>query len=160
MQYNSEECKDLYIGETKQPLHRRMAQHRRASSSGQDSAIHLHLKETGHSFEDHNVHILDREDRWFERGVKEAIFVKRETPSLNRGGGLRFQLTSTYNAVLKSLPTCLHKHLRRVSIAVLLVLCPRYYAPDLACVSIAGIPLNVGGALCPDVIIFSDRTYT
>ena len=107
----SEECNDLYIGETKQPLHRRMAQHRRASSSGQDSAVHLHLKETGHTFEDHNVHILDREDRWFERGVKEAIFVKQETPSLNRGGGLRFQLSSTYNAVLKSLPTRLHKHL-------------------------------------------------
>ncbi|TWW69496.1 hypothetical protein D4764_18G0003020 [Takifugu flavidus] len=29
-----------------------MAQHRRATSSGQDSAVHLHLKESGHSFED------------------------------------------------------------------------------------------------------------
>lgn len=73
----SEDCNYLYIGETKQPLHRHMAQYRRASSSGQDSAVHLHLKGTGHFFEDHNVHILDREDRWFERGVKEAIFVKR-----------------------------------------------------------------------------------
>uniref|UniRef100_A0A1A8DK57 GIY-YIG domain-containing protein n=1 Tax=Nothobranchius kadleci TaxID=1051664 RepID=A0A1A8DK57_NOTKA len=32
----SEECPDLYIGETKQPLHKRMAQHRRATSTGQD----------------------------------------------------------------------------------------------------------------------------
>lgn len=84
----SEECPDLYIGETKQPLNKRMAQHRRANSSGQDSAVYLHLKEKVHSFEDSNVHILDREDRWFERGVKEAIYVKLEKPSLNRGGGL------------------------------------------------------------------------
>ncbi|TWW65670.1 Krev interaction trapped protein 1 [Takifugu flavidus] len=97
-----EECKELYIGETKQPLHRRMAQHRRATSSGQDSAVHLHLKESGHSFEDSQVRILAREDRWFERGVKEAIHVKLEKPSLNRGGGLRHFLSPTYNAVLHS----------------------------------------------------------
>ena len=106
----SEECTDLYIGKTKQPLHKRMAQHRRASSSGQDSAVHLHLEDKGHSFEDGNVHILAREDRWFERGVKEAIFVNLEKPSLNRGGGLRHNLSSTYNAVLRSLPRHFDTH--------------------------------------------------
>jgi len=45
----SEECADLYIGEIKQQLHKHMAQHRRATSSGQDSVVHLHLKEKGHS---------------------------------------------------------------------------------------------------------------
>ncbi|XP_060781028.1 uncharacterized protein LOC132888964 [Neoarius graeffei] len=54
----SEECTDSYIGETKQPLHRRMAQHRRASSSGQDSAVYLHLNNKGHSFQDCKVCIL------------------------------------------------------------------------------------------------------
>ena len=39
-----------------------MAQHRRANATGQDSAVYLHLKEKGHSFNDNNVHILDRED--------------------------------------------------------------------------------------------------
>ena len=100
----SEECSDLYIGETKQPLNKRMAQHRRASSSGQDSAVFLHLKEEGHSFQDTNVQILDREDRWFERGVREAIHVKVEKPSLNRGGGLRHFLSPIYNQVLSKLP--------------------------------------------------------
>lgn len=37
----SEECRDLYIGETNEPLHRHMAKHRRANTSGQDSAVHL-----------------------------------------------------------------------------------------------------------------------
>lgn len=36
------------------------------------------LKHKGHSFEDTNVLILDREDRLFERGVKEAIYVHCE----------------------------------------------------------------------------------
>ncbi|KAL3997031.1 hypothetical protein ACER0C_009687 [Sarotherodon galilaeus] len=49
----------------------------------------LHWQASGHSFKDEDVHILDREECWFERGVKEAIYVKRERPSLNRGGGLR-----------------------------------------------------------------------
>ncbi|XP_060769143.1 mitochondrial outer membrane protein SLC25A46 isoform X1 [Neoarius graeffei] len=97
----SEECTDSYIGETKQPLrlHRCMAQHRRASSSDQDS-VYLHLNNKGHSFQDCNVRILARQDRWYERGVKEAIFVNLERPSPNRGGGLRHHLSATYNAVL------------------------------------------------------------
>ncbi|TWW64971.1 hypothetical protein D4764_22G0006180 [Takifugu flavidus] len=54
------------------------------------------------TLEDSQVRILAREDRWFERGVKEAIHVKLEKPSLNRGGGLRHFLSPTYNAVLHS----------------------------------------------------------
>ncbi|TWW75421.1 Inositol hexakisphosphate and diphosphoinositol-pentakisphosphate kinase 1 [Takifugu flavidus] len=37
-----------------------------------------------------------------ERGIKEAIHVKLEKTSLNRGGGLRPFLSPTYNAVLHS----------------------------------------------------------
>ena len=37
-------------------------------------AVQLHLKESGHSFEDSQARVLKR-DRWFERGVKEAIHV-------------------------------------------------------------------------------------
>ena len=53
--------------------HERIPQHTRANSTGQDSAVHLHLKGKSHSFEDNNENILAREDRWFERGVKESI---------------------------------------------------------------------------------------
>ena len=83
-----------------------MVQHRRAISSGQDSAVHLYLKNNGQSFEDTNVHIRDKEDGWFERGVKEAIYVKMERTSLNGKGGRRHQLSSTDNAALTSLPSC------------------------------------------------------
>ena len=62
--------------------------------------MHLHLKATNHTFEDSEVKILSREKSWFERGVKEAIFVKKENPSLNRNGGLRFNLPKVYQSVL------------------------------------------------------------
>lgn len=63
-----------------------MAQHKRESSSRQESAVCLNLKNKGHTFDNQNIHILDREERWFEIGVKEAIFVKRDKPSLKTEG--------------------------------------------------------------------------
>lgn len=32
----------------------------------------------GHSFDNQTVHILNREDRWFETGVKKAIMSNKE----------------------------------------------------------------------------------
>lgn len=72
----------------KQPQQKHMAQHRSAKFSGQDSAVDLHLKDEGPSFEANNVHILDREDRWFEKGVEEAMYTKVEKPYLNGEGGM------------------------------------------------------------------------
>lgn len=52
-------------------------------NTGQDSAVHPHLEDKGHSFEDQNVLIfifivliLDREERWFERGSKKSFTSK------------------------------------------------------------------------------------
>ena len=58
--------------------HKHMEKHRRASSSGPDSDVHLHLKEKNHSLEDNNVNILARKDRYFEKGVIESICVSPE----------------------------------------------------------------------------------
>ncbi|KAK3543794.1 hypothetical protein QTP70_027263 [Hemibagrus guttatus] len=74
-----------------------------SSLGGPDSAVYLNLKDKGHTLDD-KVDILDREDRWFERGVKEVIYVQVENPSLNRGGGLRHNLSPTFHAVLSSIP--------------------------------------------------------
>ena len=54
----SQDCTDLYIGETKQPLHKRMAQHRRVNSSGQDSLLSTYIwSRKNHSFEHNNMNI-------------------------------------------------------------------------------------------------------
>lgn len=68
----SEGCSDLYTGETKQPPTKHMTQHRSATPTGQDSALHLHLKVKSHSFKDADVHILDR---WFESKVVETTYL-------------------------------------------------------------------------------------
>lgn len=36
----------------------------------------MQVKNKGHIFKDQNVHILDREEKLFERGVMEAKFVE------------------------------------------------------------------------------------
>ncbi len=46
---------------------------------------------------DKEIKILDKDSRWFERGVPEAIQFR--TKSLNRDQG-QHQLTPTYNSVL------------------------------------------------------------
>ena len=78
-----------------------MPLNRCATSSGKNSALHLHLKESGHSFKDSQIRVVEREDRWFESGVKEAIHVKLKF--FSRGGVLRHFLSPPYNAVLLSL---------------------------------------------------------
>lgn len=66
-----------------------MAVHRRASSSGLDSAVLLTATRIRDTAEDGNIYTLNREDRRFERAVKEAIYIKQ---TLNRG----FQISKVY----------------------------------------------------------------
>ena len=49
------------------------------------------------------TNILEQENRWFERGVRKAIHVHLENPSLSSGGGLRYNLSPTYHAALSSI---------------------------------------------------------
>ncbi|KAI8493883.1 hypothetical protein Bbelb_282300 [Branchiostoma belcheri] len=49
----------------------------------------------GHYFKLESTDILDRETRWWERDVKEAIYERMYNPTLNREGGLRVDLSGT-----------------------------------------------------------------
>ena len=95
-----------YVGETKQSLKARLGQHRRPSSTDwqPDSAIYTHAKTSGHQIDTEDVTILDREERWFERGVREAIWERVEKPSLNKRGGLRFQLSHAWDSSIINIP--------------------------------------------------------
>ena len=87
-----------------------MYQHRRPSSTGlNDSSVYTHLKAAKHTFEDKDVIVLDKEHRWYERGVKEAIYVRREEPTLNRGGGLRHNLSQSYEPTIRKIPRRLQR---------------------------------------------------
>ncbi|KAI8493100.1 hypothetical protein Bbelb_291040 [Branchiostoma belcheri] len=89
-------CNNTYIGETSRPLKVRYKEHCRPSANGYSSAIIHHLQHNqGHSFKFESTDILDRETRWWERGVKEAIYERMYNPTLNREGGLRVDLSGT-----------------------------------------------------------------
>ena len=108
---------ELYVGETKQPLNRRMVQNRRGNGSGPQSAVCLHLMDRRYSFDVQDALILDQEDRWFERGVGEDIHVHIENPSLNRSGGLRYNLSPIYHATLSSVPRKIRRiHTRKTTV--------------------------------------------
>ncbi|KAI8516405.1 hypothetical protein Bbelb_049860 [Branchiostoma belcheri] len=81
-------CNNSYIGETSRPLKVRYKEHCRPSANGYSSAIFHHLQHNqGHSFKLESTDVLDRETRWWERGVKEAIYERMYNPTLNREGG-------------------------------------------------------------------------
>ena len=104
--HKTHNCSEAYVGETKQSLKARMRQHRTPSSAGEafDSAVFTHLQTSDHSFDIKDVTILDREDRWFERGVKESVWERIENPSLNRRGGLRFKLSRAWDKSIRGQP--------------------------------------------------------
>ena len=88
-----------------------MNQHRKSSglSTIPDSAVYSHLNATGHSFKNKDVVILDREGRWFERGIKEAVWERIEKPTLNRRGGLRYQLSHAWDPILREVQSRLSR---------------------------------------------------
>ena len=61
------------------------------ASTSSEVSNHIHIESPGHHIDPDEVKILDREPRWFERGVKEAIYIKVNKPTLNKDGG-RYKL--------------------------------------------------------------------
>ena len=93
------DCEDFYIGETQQTLKARMKQH----SKQENSAVRQHMMEHRHKFDPlTTVKILDKETRWFERGVREAVYERMQHPPMNKAGGLRFTLARSWDRALDS----------------------------------------------------------
>ena len=56
-----------------------MGQHKRPSTiEVQNSAVYNHLRSSGHSFDVSDVKILDKEENWVRRGIKEAVWERVE----------------------------------------------------------------------------------
>ena len=62
------------------------------------------MDSTKHTFNNKDVIILDKKYRWYERGMKEAIYVTKEQPSLNKGGALHHNLAGAYSSVITKIP--------------------------------------------------------
>ena len=79
-----EECLASYIGETERSLKTRFNEHRRPSSSNSKVARHIHMEQSDNTVKMDSTSILTTEARWFERGVKEAIYNKAMHQNLKR----------------------------------------------------------------------------
>ena len=97
---NCEECEAAYIGETERSLKARFGEHRRPSSTTSEVSKHIHTDSPNHTISLDNTKILSVESKWFERGVKEAIYIRALKPSLNKDGG-RYNLPPVWNNIIK-----------------------------------------------------------
>ena len=95
-----EECDATYVGETERSLKARFGEHRRPSSTTSEVSKHIHTDNPNHNITLENTKILSVEHKWFERGVKEAIYIRAMNPSLNRDGG-RYNLPPVWNNIIK-----------------------------------------------------------
>ena len=90
------DCDEDYVGESERKLQKRVKEHHKHTSPfGQ------HLLEHKHHLDNDNISVLDREQGWFQRGVKEAIYIAALNPTLNRDRG-RHQLPATYSSLVQS----------------------------------------------------------
>ena len=84
-----------YIGERKRPLSVRFKEHCKLDKP---TGVGDHCKATGHSVSMDNVRVLDREQDWLKRKVKEAIHIKQRAPSMRPGLPVATHLWSDHSA--------------------------------------------------------------
>ena len=77
----------MHVGETDRSLKSRFNKLQRSSSTTSEVTKHIHVEQPHHSVELDNTQFLTPESTWFERGGKEAIYIRALYPSLNIDGG-------------------------------------------------------------------------
>ena len=85
---------------TSERLKARFSKHGRPSSTTSEVSKHIHAATPKHSIDLENTNVLAVEAKWFERGVKESIYIRAYTPTLNRDGG-RYQLPPLWNSTIQ-----------------------------------------------------------
>ena len=94
------ECSDFYIGETDRDFWTRFSEHKRKCMvKKSEVAEHIHLKARGHQLDFEKTRILDRDSRWFQRGIREAIYIRAQKPTLNRNAG-RYTLPVVWDQII------------------------------------------------------------
>ena len=101
------ESKASYVGETSRQGSQRFKEHMSTAkmyNGDYKSAIMQHAADTGHSFRETDVEILDTDANWRSRGIRESAYIRALDPSLNRRSDRndRYTLPSTYDSILKS----------------------------------------------------------
>ena len=91
-------CDEEYIGETSRTFGERFKEHRK-----EPSPIHNHSCTTGHTTTQDNFKIIGREDHGTARTIKESIYIRVNSSTLNRNKG-KFNLHHIWDRVLLNTP--------------------------------------------------------
>ena len=105
---NGEPCDSgaAYVGETSRQGRQRFKEHcstAKLYTGDYKSAVMQHAAETGHSFREEDLTILDSDDNWRSRGIRESVYIRALNPSLNRRSERndRYTLPATYDSIIK-----------------------------------------------------------
>ena len=84
-----QDCDKVYIGETGRTLNVRQKEHKRHLTNGhtEDSAVATHAHQQLHDIDRENSSVLDYDDDYYKRKVKEALRIK-QTDNFNQDSGL------------------------------------------------------------------------
>ena len=96
-----DDCNATYVGETERALKTRFIEHRRKSSVGSEVSQHVHVDSPEHGVSLDRVNILSVENKKFERGVKDAIYIRVAEPSLNKDSR-RYLLPAMWTNLLRA----------------------------------------------------------
>ncbi|CAD6225143.1 GSCOCG00011813001-RA-CDS [Cotesia congregata] len=107
------ECDKCYVGQTRQHLKKRIAQHKydckkiklvnhnvllEVEPPSSSTALALHHLNTGHRFKFEDVSMLDQESHWKKRNIGEMCFIKMNN-TINKRTDTQ-NLSSVYNVIL------------------------------------------------------------
>ena len=101
---NSTPCTGTYVGETERTVAARFQEHKSTASNAlgrYKSAMLQHARDNNHHFRKEDVSILSYEQDWTKRGIKEALFIRALSPSINIDPG-RHSLSSHFDTLIKN----------------------------------------------------------
>ena len=97
-------CPGRYVGETERTAAARFQEHTSTATNAlgkYKSAMLQHARDHDHHFRKEDVTILASENDWVKRGIKEAIYIRTLSPSINIDPG-RHRLSSHFDPILSS----------------------------------------------------------
>jgi len=99
------DCDKVYIGETGRTLCTRQSEHRWHLNNGrtEDSAVAAHAIDNDHGIDWENSIILNQEDNFFKRRIKEAILIQKHD-NFNQGIGLA--VSPIWTSVVQRCTSC------------------------------------------------------
>ena len=82
-------CPAVYTGETGRTLKVRMAEHKRAVRMGDvNNGLAVHSLKTGHPIEWSQARVVEREENWYRRRIKEALKIQQRQVRMNLDQGI------------------------------------------------------------------------